>query len=126
MTRVDDVLEIGCHEGLLSEKILGELKPKNFIPSDVKVPKNNLDGFQCFSGENLPFSEESFDLIISGGTFQWFDELERSLHSMVSLLKPGGVLSFSIFLEGSMSPWLSNYLCWAVHQNYWNYVLQQV
>jgi SAM-dependent methyltransferase len=50
----------------------------------------------------LPFQGLDFDLIVSGATFQWYENWEASIGATLSLLKPGGVLLFSQFISPTM------------------------
>jgi malonyl-CoA O-methyltransferase len=52
--------------------------------------------------ENLPFKENSFDLAISSLSFQWLNDLEKSLPQILRTLKNGKNLHFSILGSGSL------------------------
>lgn len=47
--------------------------------------------------ENLPFADNSVDLIISGLTLQWCQDLETVFKEFRRVLAPGGLLLFSSF-----------------------------
>jgi malonyl-CoA O-methyltransferase len=55
-------------------------------------------------GERLPFGPETFDLILSGSTFQWYGNWEPSLKKTYQSIKPQGVLAFSQFCYPSLEP----------------------
>ena len=41
---------------------------------------------------NLPFKDNSFDIIFSGGVIEYFSNVENITHEMVRVLKPSGVI----------------------------------
>ena len=101
----DDILEIGCGTGFLTqlvnekfsfktytandivescEKYVKEINPKiNFIPADIEKAVEN--------------SDKKYDLIISNAVFQWVENLESFIKLLVSKLNEGGILLFSTF-----------------------------
>jgi ubiquinone/menaquinone biosynthesis C-methylase UbiE len=48
--------------------------------------------FQEASGEKMPFSDESFDLVISNGVFNLIPDKAGALRETFRVLKPGGRL----------------------------------
>lgn len=54
------------------------------------------------AAENLPFAEGAFDLVVSTSALQWVSDLERALHEMRRVLKPGGKLEVAFFCEGTL------------------------
>lgn len=101
----DDILEIGCGTGFLTqlvndnfnfktytandivescEKYVKEINPEiNFIPADIEKAVEN--------------SDKKYDLIISNAAFQWVENLENFIKLLVSKLNDNGVLLFSTF-----------------------------
>ncbi len=51
----------------------------------------------CADIENLPFANESFDLIFSSLSLQWCNDLNAALLEARRVLKPGGLFVFSSF-----------------------------
>jgi malonyl-CoA O-methyltransferase len=51
--------------------------------------------------ERLPFQRESFDIAVTASTLQWLDDLPFALKNISAVLKNGGLLAFSVFVEGS-------------------------
>jgi malonyl-CoA O-methyltransferase len=47
--------------------------------------------------ESLPYRENSFDLVLSGCTFQWLDDEAQAFREVLRVLKPGGMFFCSIF-----------------------------
>lgn len=102
------ILEIGAHTGLLTRVLKTALVEKvQYVSCDIYKMKPSANG-SCqkivADGEQPPFSGPCFDMIVSGATFQWFKDRDRSLSNLLKLLRPGGRLAFSQFLEPSLQP----------------------
>jgi len=52
-------------------------------------------GFVCGDAEQLPFADNSFDMIFSNLTVQWCSNLEQTFSEFRRVLKPGGVLFYT-------------------------------
>lgn len=105
-----NILEIGSHTGLLSRQIRTIFPLARLYCVDIQAEghqKNIRDALTTFvqaNGEKLPFAPQTFDLVVSGATFQWFNGWLASLLNIVDLIKPGGILAFSQFLKPSLEP----------------------
>ena len=105
-----NILEIGSHTGLLSRQIREIYPSARLFCVDLQLEgqqKNIRDARTTFvqaNGEHLPFAPKTFDLVVSGATFQWFNRWLESVLSIVELIKPGGILAFSQFLKPSLEP----------------------
>jgi malonyl-CoA O-methyltransferase len=51
----------------------------------------------CADIEQLPFGDNSFELIFSSLTLQWCNDLDTSLRDLYRILRPGGLLLFTTF-----------------------------
>ncbi|MBN2187975.1 MAG: methyltransferase domain-containing protein [Chitinispirillaceae bacterium] len=51
--------------------------------------------------EYLPFRTASFDVAVTASTLQWLDDPPAALKDISAVLKNGGLLAFSVFVEGS-------------------------
>ena len=51
----------------------------------------------CADIEQLPFRENSFELIFSSLTLQWCNDLDATLRDLLRILRPGGLLLFTTF-----------------------------
>lgn len=99
------ILEIGCNTGFSSFEITALTKCQT-IGTDINsnaieqarkhLIKHKLQSnikFQLVSAEKLPYANNYFDLIISGGSFAWMQNKENALHESTRVLKNWGFLS---------------------------------
>ena len=64
----------------------------------------------CADIEQLPFCEDSFELIFSSLTLQWCNDLQATMEDILRVLKPGGLLMFSTFGPDTLKELRS---CWS-------------
>jgi Trans-aconitate methyltransferase len=118
-----NILEIGCGTGFLTELLAGEypeaqITATDIAPEMVTVAKEKLAIFPNISyftadGENLSKQESlrssrQFDLIVSNAVFQWFTDYERTFAQFYSYLEHKGYLIFSTLGSGTFK---ELYLC---------------
>jgi arsenite methyltransferase len=102
------VLDIGSGGGLDSlvaarmagpeGKVVGlDLSPEMVARSNHNLRKTGFThvAFREFSGEELPFPNESFDLVISNGVFNLIPDKEKVLKEVCRVLKPNGRLQIA-------------------------------
>jgi len=102
---LSSILELGCGTGnftrLLRSKFeRARIKALDISPEMValcrrKLPQNGLE-FIIADAEDLEL-RESFDLVASNATFQWFADLEGTLAKFAGCLRKGGEIIFSTF-----------------------------
>ncbi len=103
------VLEVGCGTGYVTRLLLEKYENISITALDIAsgmidVSKNLLDKskdrvrFIVGDIEDI-ILEEKFDLIISNATFQWFNDFEKTLKKLTSMLSDEGQLCFSTFGE---------------------------
>jgi malonyl-ACP O-methyltransferase BioC len=97
------ILELGAGTGLLTQKISKELTFKNFCANDlVEKSKHHVlkyvpnANFICGNALKIRTLKKQ-DLIISNAMFQWFDNIEKAVTAIKSVLKDDGILAFSTF-----------------------------
>lgn len=104
------ILDLGCGTGYFANfleqlypeaKILGLDKSTGMLTQAQAKEKNRLIRLKntywiggC--AENLPFSDHSFDLVYSNLVLHWSNDFNKSLNEIRRLLKPGGLLLFSM------------------------------
>ncbi|MCK5825170.1 MAG: malonyl-ACP O-methyltransferase BioC [Ichthyobacteriaceae bacterium] len=104
-----NILEIGCGTGFVSNQVAEKLKTTNVISNDITnnyadVIANCYTGVKSFEfidadAENLPDLKHKLNLVISGSTFQWFNNFQSTLSKYSNMLAEDGFLVFSIFGE---------------------------
>ncbi|MDD3436609.1 MAG: malonyl-ACP O-methyltransferase BioC [Candidatus Gastranaerophilales bacterium] len=105
----ENILDIGCGCGFLTENILNNLTCDNlFINDMVEEAVNKTADFSrkikkiygdC---ETISFPA-NLDLIISNATFQWIFDFEELADKIHSSLKKDGILAFTTFGELNLS-----------------------
>jgi len=88
------ILDLGCGPMYL-EEFLKENKIKlNLISTDIKIPENIISLFILSNGEELPFKNNIFDLILSFDSTHLFNTYD--IHR---ILKSNGMLIISLPLN---------------------------
>ncbi len=92
------ILDIGCGTGALLPD-LQSLSPADIYGADVSLdhllqasqlsPESSLLGADV---HNLPFSDNTFDMILSHYFLMWIGSASHALKEMVRVIKPGGYL----------------------------------
>lgn len=100
-----EILEIGCGTGYLT-RLLAEAYPdaritavdlaEGMIAHAASKTANENIAFMCADAEEMAL-DQSYDLIVSNATFQWFNHLEETLGKLTRHLSEGGKLCFSTF-----------------------------
>jgi len=104
--RPEVIVDIGSGTGRLSSALAAhypdsrvyslDLAPKmlNYARRQTTPPP---EGFICADTEQLPFNDNSVDMIVSNATIQWCSDLELVLREFQRILKPEGLLMFTTF-----------------------------
>jgi malonyl-CoA O-methyltransferase len=100
-------LDIGCGTGMLLRGLArcfpdAALAGIDLAPGMVTAAMEALAGYgkaELRSGdaEQLPFPDESFDLVVSTSTFQWLEQLDTAFTEAYRVLSPGGSFRFALF-----------------------------
>ncbi len=104
---IQKILEIGAGTGHLSTPLL-HLYPKNQIMfNDISVAmltqlQNNIGPCQTIEADAETYMFQSYDLIISNMTFQWFAKLSQTIQRLKKLTS---YLCFSVPVRGSYVQW---------------------
>ncbi|HLR79207.1 MAG TPA: malonyl-ACP O-methyltransferase BioC [Bacillota bacterium] len=111
------ILEIGCGTGYLTSILLEKfpdavITAVDLSPGMIDVARKRFDeqkiNFICGDIEQLNL-DQTFDLIISNATFQWFNHLEVTLQKLCYALKETGWLTFSTFGERTFHELYTSY-----------------
>ena len=104
------VLDIGCGTGRLLE-LLGQRHPDTVLtgldlaPNMLRQAAERLpEAVSLVQGdaEQLPFTADTFSLVLSSSTFQWLDQLVPCFEEVFRVLKPEGNFVFSLFGEKTL------------------------
>ena len=103
---VQDVLEIGCGTGFLTQLLAAALPQAKILASDIApgmlaAAQARMAGctglqFVVKDGEALREQDE-YDLVISNAVFQWFVNPQTAFQRIYASLRPGGRLIFATF-----------------------------
>ena len=101
----EQILDIGCGAGIdtilaaLSVGPKGSVVGVDIVPEMIARAESNLQmvdlnnvNFQKTSGENLPFADDTFDVVISNGVINLIPDKEAALSEILRVLKPAGRL----------------------------------
>jgi len=86
-------LEIGCGIGLYLEYLIPlgcEVFGTEYDFSRAMEAKERTESVLCAAGENLPFPDNSFDLILSNEVIEHVIDDQKAVQEMVRALQPGG------------------------------------
>ncbi len=98
--RLDDVkrefrraLDLGAHVGMLRDKIEKRPGTENVVASDLSpAMARELGGAALAADEEaLPFADGAFDLIVSGLSLHWVNDLPGALVQIRRALRPDGL-----------------------------------
>lgn len=105
ITKDSRVLDIGCNTGYCSFEIAHLVKCSvtgiDINPEMVKAakkfqkedPLGSLIKFRVANAMNLPFKDEIFDVIISGGSTAFINNKEKAIKEYKKVLKPWGFIA---------------------------------
>lgn len=109
MGSAQQVLDIGCGTGFLTQKVIKQLNPKTVIGIDIaegmaksthtklqQVATVKLKASVCGDAEALPFKAGSFDLLVSSFALQWCPDLTRTFAEIHRVLAPGARAYFAL------------------------------
>jgi len=108
------ILDVGCGTGYLVSDLreLGSYTGVDFASEMINVCKTRFpkERFKLGDADDLPFKENSFDLIVCFWTFHHFTNPERVMSEFRRVLKPGGKIIIATFRKASWNPlvWLAD------------------
>lgn len=89
------ILDVGCGQGMMMEYF--SERGNKVIGIDItshSVSFNALRGLTAIEADarNIPFAEDTFDLVYSLGVIEHFSGTEQALKEQVRVCKPGGIV----------------------------------
>lgn len=113
----ETVLDVGCGAGfdlyVASKKVgtAGRVLGVDLTPEMVSVATDNIARsgvtnveIQQGSSENLPFEQESIDVVISNGVFNLSPQKRLSFEEVFRVTRPGGRLQFADIVQDDDLP----------------------
>ncbi len=100
------IIDIGSGTGRLSSAVSERYPSSRLYSLDLaaemlnyarRQPTTQPEGFICADAEQLPFNDQSVDMIVSNVTIQWCMNLEQTFKEFQRIIKPGGLLMFTTF-----------------------------
>jgi len=105
ISKGEQVLDVGCGAGvdtILAAMITGtdgsavgvDIVPEMIARSESNLQMTDIDNvsFRKTSGEDLPFPDDTFDVVISNGVINLIPDKRSALTEIFRVLKPGGRL----------------------------------
>lgn len=102
------MLDIGCGDGVLNSR-MGDFKPSYFLGIDFssvsidKAQESNFENAEFLTQDVLTFEpKRDYDVIVFNEAFYYIPESEKTrvLTTILSHLKPNGIMITSIFRDG--------------------------
>lgn len=90
------VLDIGCASGTLLDILANKYGicgvGMDITPTSLKksIKNENPNKFVLAKAESIPFKENSFDFVVSFGTFEHLDDVKAAISEVGRVLKKGG------------------------------------
>ncbi|MBQ7668039.1 MAG: methyltransferase domain-containing protein [Clostridia bacterium] len=113
----DMLLDAGCGTAPMLSLLKEKYPNKKFVGIDlsdkmIEVAKSkNLDNVEFVVGdcENLPFEENTFDIIINSQSFHHYPNPQAFFDSVNKVLKPGGILILrDMYIPIKPARWFAN------------------
>ncbi|MBI9110640.1 methyltransferase domain-containing protein [Maridesulfovibrio ferrireducens] len=102
------VLDVGSGVGFLFNELEKRITYDNYVSLDLVHPmlmeqkELSVPLLVAADGENIPFKEGQFDLLVSSSAMQWYANPEESIPESFKMLKRGGKFTIAIFVKGTL------------------------
>lgn len=114
--RLLSVLDVGCGGGILSEefaragcRIVGidPAGPSLEAAHEHARSENLFIQYLCGRGEQIPFGDSSFDVVVCCDVLEHVDDLESVIAELARVTRPGGAVFFDT-INRTFKSWLGN------------------
>lgn len=110
----ESLLDVGCGTGLLLEALSdsvpdAKLSGADPSPEMLEVARKRLGEVALLEqshAESLPFSNQSFDVVVSTNAFHYFRDPMVALEEMARVLRPNGRLVLTDWCDDYVACWL--------------------
>lgn len=109
---VKQILDIGSGTGYCASRLLHQCHDANITSLDIAKPMLGharqagtvqRESWVCGDGEELPFIDECFDLVVSSLAMQWCPDPEEFCNEVLRVLEPGGRACISTLAEHTLA-----------------------
>ncbi|MEZ4652241.1 MAG: methyltransferase domain-containing protein [Candidatus Eisenbacteria bacterium] len=105
VSRGQRVLDVACGTGALAREMgrqvgeTGSVTGLDLIPGMVEVAKQIAPHIEFRHGaaEDLPFPDQTFDVVVSQFGLMFFPDRAQALREMIRVLRPGGRLAVAVW-----------------------------
>lgn len=99
------VLDVACGTGILARELAARVGPSgsvtglDLLPGMLEVAKQIAPNIEWEQGtaQDLPFRDQSFDVVVSQFGLMFFPDRTKSLREMLRVLAPGGHLAVAVW-----------------------------
>jgi len=105
LNKTDKVLELGCGTGLILKEVNKSVSKAIGIDlSEKMLEKAKKRGLEVYHAEasNMPFEDNTFDLVYSYKVLAHIEAIEKTLHEIKRVLKPNGVAVLEFYNRNSL------------------------
>lgn len=114
-----DLLDAGCGPGSMIAILHEKMPDKHYVGIDLtpamieSAKRKHMDNTEFIVGdcEDMPFPDNSFDVILCSNSAHHYPEIEKFYHSVYRCLRPGGRLILRDFTsDNAIIRWLAFHL----------------
>lgn len=98
--KASKILELGAGTGIFTNFLLKKYQQEQLYVLDFaknSLILNNANNKICANACNIPFKNDSFDIIVSNLMLQWCFDIKQLLTECMRVLKPNGLFLFTTF-----------------------------
>jgi len=101
------ICDVGCGTGVAARELMRRYRRARMIaldpaPGMLRIASRRAPILRkiwavCADGDSLPLADASCDLLFSNLSLEWCQDLDRTFSELFRVLRPGGLLMFSMF-----------------------------